>query len=96
MRVFNTHNPREVKEKSSIMCYASFCSKVLEMYFLNLIIHCIKYLEVIFDHFNILHIMNPDYSFQILFFPPSNHILGGYATYCNWHNNFTESPIQTI
>lgn len=62
-RVFNTHNSCEVNEESTIMCYASFCSKVLKVCFLNLVIHCIKHLEVIFDRFNLIHIMNPDYSF---------------------------------
>lgn len=51
-RVFNTHNPCEGKEKSTVIYYDSFCSKVLEMRFLNLIMHCVKCLEVIFDHFN--------------------------------------------
>lgn len=51
------------------MCDASFCSKVLKICFLNLIIHCVKYLEVIFDQFNLIHIMNSDYSFQFLSSP---------------------------
>lgn len=95
-RVFNTHNPCEVNGKSTIMCDASFCSKVLKICSLNLIIHCVKYPEVIFDQFNLIHITNLDYSFQFLS-PPSNDIFSGLPHIVTGIIvNFTESLIQKI
>lgn len=47
LRVFNTHYPHEVNEKSTIMCYTSFrssCKDVLSEFNNSL--------EAILDHFN--------------------------------------------
>lgn len=90
-------------EKSTIIYYDSFCSKVLEMYSLNLIIHCVKYLQVIFDHFNSYY-ESWLFTWFFFFFLPSNDILGGLphivtgiiVNFTGIIVNFTESPIQKI
>lgn len=75
--------------------YASFWSKVLEMCFLNLIMHCVKYLEVIVDHFNLVHITDPVALFQFLF--SLSDILGDLPrAVIAIIANFTGSHIQKI